>query len=600
MPTCPKCGNRFQSNVGFCPNDGTALEEPRTLLREPIGNVLADKYRIEGLLKRGGMGAVYRGTHLMLQKTVAIKLIKPELVTSEDTIRRFHREARAASQLDHPNIVTVYDLGQAEDGTLYIAMELVPGTSLKELVKKEGPLQPERALRLAKSIASALALAHRNQIIHRDLKPQNIMVSEDSEGREQPKLLDFGIAKTFESEGPALTSTGLVLGTPHYMSPEQAKGTAVDNRSDLYALGIILYEMLVGKVPFDDKSIPAILVKHLNEMPRPLSQLRPGLDPALEAIVLRCLEKEPANRYQSAEGLSEALSAAESVLGAASGEPHLPPIPVKAPAELPRTMAGAKPTTQGVSAPDRRTQPTVRVAEPPTTRAVSRSRNKGLAIAVGVAVLLLLAIAVVAGLRGIASFFDGESKTATPSAQSEQVPPGTPAVAPIDSPPKEVPATPDVGSAAEDVPRTAEREIELPTAVSPSSGTPTPLEPAVPRPVEPEAAPLPANPPVHVRCEGLSDACASLQSELQRAFDKAGLPLAAATDAEILLSLYTEEIESRTEDQFGTTFVVRTYSMEASADAPRFGDMVGMPPPTPSPKESADIGRSARIENTKP
>ena len=158
MLICSKCGDRFEPGVSVCPKDGTPLTDA------PVGQVLAGKYRIDGLVKTGGMGAVYHATHVMLQKPIAVKLIKPELVTSQDTIQRFHREARAASQLNHPNIVTIHDLGQAEDGTLYIAMELVPGISLKELVKKEGPLRPDRAVRLAKAINSALSLAHRKQI----------------------------------------------------------------------------------------------------------------------------------------------------------------------------------------------------------------------------------------------------------------------------------------------------------------------------------------------------------------------------------------------------------------------------------------------------
>ncbi|MFQ5793057.1 MAG: serine/threonine-protein kinase, partial [Acidobacteriota bacterium] len=304
---CPQCGKQYTLSERLCPHDGAVLEDERSPEEQATSSLLAGKYRIDGFIKRGGMGAVYRATHLMLDKPVAVKLINPELVTSADIVRRFQREARAASQLNHPNIVTVHDLGQTEDGTLYIVMELVEGVSLKQLVKEEGPLQPERAVSFVRAIASALSLAHKNGVIHRDLKPQNIMICRDSEGVEGPKLLDFGIAKTFETEGPALTSTGMVLGTPQYMAPEQAKGASVDGRSDLYALGIILYEMLVGRVPFNDQSVPAVLVKQMSEPPRPPSQLRPELPPALESIVLQCLEKEPDARFGSAEELLRAL-----------------------------------------------------------------------------------------------------------------------------------------------------------------------------------------------------------------------------------------------------------------------------------------------------
>jgi serine/threonine-protein kinase len=203
----------------------------------------------------------------------------------------------------------IHDLAQEEDGTLYIAMEIVDGESLKDLIVAQGPWAPARALRFCRGIASALALAHRNGIIHRDLKPQNIMVFRDSEGNESPKLLDFGIAKTLEPNTPALTQTGMVLGTPHYMSSEQAKGMPADQRSDIYALGVILYEMLVGKVPFDDKSIPSILVKHLTEAPKPPSTLRGDIPREVETLVLRCLEKDPEKRFQTADDLGKALAA---------------------------------------------------------------------------------------------------------------------------------------------------------------------------------------------------------------------------------------------------------------------------------------------------
>ena len=259
MRQCSKCERRFAAGETVCPHDGTILSDMVSFEEQAVGKTLDGKYRIDGFLKRGGMGAVYRGTHLMLNKPVAIKLIKPELVSSTDVVQRFLREARAAARLSHPNIVTVHDLGQTADGTLYIAMELVDGSSLKEMIVSEGAWEPKRTVRLLQGIGSALALAHREGIVHRDLKPQNIMVSRDNDGNEIPKLLDFGIAKTFEPTSPALTSTGMVLGTPHYMSAEQAKGQPADQRSDLYALGVILYEMLVGRVPFDDASIPQIL-----------------------------------------------------------------------------------------------------------------------------------------------------------------------------------------------------------------------------------------------------------------------------------------------------------------------------------------------------
>ncbi len=316
MRTCPTCSKDFTLSRRICPYDGSVLEDRLPAEEGPIGKTIG-VYKVEGFVNKGGMGAVYRATHLMLGKPVALKLINPEVLTSPQVVGRFQREARVVSQLSHPNIVTVHDLGQTEDGILYLAMELVSGINLKELIDREGPLDPGRAVRLARGVATALAVAHKDKIVHRDLKPQNVMVTEDAEGREIPKLLDFGIAKALESDGSTLTSTGMLLGTPRYMSPEQAKGTEVDGRSDLYSLGIMLYEMLVGTVPFDAPSIPAVLIKHQSEVPTPPSKLRPGLPAELQAVVLRLLEKDPARRFANAAALSDALGLLEP--GLASG-----------------------------------------------------------------------------------------------------------------------------------------------------------------------------------------------------------------------------------------------------------------------------------------
>ena len=296
---CSQCGKSFPANVRICPDDGTVLEHDTQTSQ--LGKVLDGKYRLDSFLSQGGMGGVYKATHVMLGKTVAVKLINPELVTSPEVVRRFQREARAATALNHPNIVAVFDLGQTAEGTLYIAMEFVDGPSLKSAISAGGPMAPARAVTLMRQIGSALSVAHRNKIIHRDLKPQNIMLARSDDGQEIAKLVDFGIAKTFD-EATQLTMAGDAIGTPHYMAPEQAAGQPVDARSDLYSAGVILYEMLSGEVPFNDTSAPAILIKHLQEIPQPPSVKNPKvtIPPALEAIALKCLEKSPAARFQTA------------------------------------------------------------------------------------------------------------------------------------------------------------------------------------------------------------------------------------------------------------------------------------------------------------
>jgi serine/threonine-protein kinase len=338
MSVCPSCGKSFSETVRLCPNDGTVLEtegveDPR------IGTLLAGKYRLDAQAGKGGMGTVYKATHVMLGRTVAVKLINRELSPSADVVLRFQREARAAGRLDHPNIAKVHDLGQTDDGTLFIAMEYVEGTTLKDVVAREGRLAADRIVRLTTQIASALAAAHAQTIIHRDLKPQNIIVMRDNGGRETTKLLDFGIAKSLREDATQVTSTGLTLGTPQYMSPEQAQGRQLDGRSDLYSFGVILYEMLAGVVPFDDPSTPAVLIKHVSEAPPPPSSIQPGVPvPAgLEAITLKCLEKDPDRRFQSADELRLALEsvsaeAATKVIGAAgvvmAGSADPPTVPL--------------------------------------------------------------------------------------------------------------------------------------------------------------------------------------------------------------------------------------------------------------------------------
>ncbi|TML59331.1 MAG: Stk1 family PASTA domain-containing Ser/Thr kinase [Actinobacteria bacterium] len=260
--------------------------------------VFGNRYRPERHLARGGMAEVYLARDALLDRPVALKALFPELSADRNFVERFRREAQAAANLNHPNIVSVFDWGE-QDNTYFIVMEYVDGPTLRDLLRHEGRLHPDRVADIGAEIAAALDFAHRAGVIHRDVKPGNVLLSPTG----QVKVTDFGIARAARDAGDNLTQTGTVMGTATYFSPEQASGGAVDARSDVYALGVVLYELVVGQPPFAGDSPVAIAYQHVREAPVPPSRHNPDVSPAFEAIVMKCLAKNPANRYASAEEL---------------------------------------------------------------------------------------------------------------------------------------------------------------------------------------------------------------------------------------------------------------------------------------------------------
>lgn len=258
-----------------------------------VGTELNGRYMIEQLIGTGGMADVYRAKDNLLGRTVAVKILHPQFAKDPVFIQRFRHEAQAAANLSQPQIVNVYDWG-IEGEVYYLVMEYVQGRDLKSLIKQGGPLMPERAVEIAIAITEALEAAHAGEIVHRDIKPQNIIVTNDND----IKVMDFGIARS--AGGSAMTQTGTIMGTAQYISPEQAQGQAADPRSDLYSLGIVLYEMLTAKVPFDGETPVSIAYKHVREDPLPPSMINPDVSPELEAVVMKALAKNPENRYQNA------------------------------------------------------------------------------------------------------------------------------------------------------------------------------------------------------------------------------------------------------------------------------------------------------------
>jgi serine/threonine protein kinase len=280
---------------------------------------LDQKYYLESKLGVGGMGTVYRAGRLLIGDRVAVKVLHPDQMADPQAVERFRREALTASRLKHPNVVTVYDFGVSREGLNYQVMELAEGESLRSLVERQGTLAETAAVEIILQVCAALDEAHRQGIVHRDIKPENILV-QTIPGGLQVKVLDFGIAALRDVKASRSTRTGSVVGTPHYMSPEHCLGEELDGRSDIYSLGIVLFEMLTGVVPFDSPTTTAIVVKHVNDPPPPPRTLNPKISRAVESVALRALEKRRDSRPQTAGEMARELIAAAG--SARAGSPH--------------------------------------------------------------------------------------------------------------------------------------------------------------------------------------------------------------------------------------------------------------------------------------
>jgi len=296
---CIQCGTQYGVEQRHCPVDGSALHLKTT--DDPLlGKTIADRYHILELLGVGGMGRVYIAEHVALGRRSAVKVINPSLATAPDAISRFNREAANASRINHPNIAQIYDFGES-NGVLYLAMEYVEGEALSTMIERLGPLSVARAASLTTQVADALGAAHLLGIVHRDLKPENIMVGRRHDGSDWVKVVDFGIAKTVEQDHGSqnVTVAGVALGTPEYMSPEQFTGEKLDHRTDIYSLGLVLFNMLTGQLPHPTVTSKEALVRRLTSTPRPLAEIRPdiGWPPGLQTALDRALAPNADERY---------------------------------------------------------------------------------------------------------------------------------------------------------------------------------------------------------------------------------------------------------------------------------------------------------------
>ncbi|MFN8554971.1 MAG: protein kinase [Candidatus Obscuribacterales bacterium] len=329
---CLECNRQFTGIVAACPHDGTLLVN---VVQDPLlGTTLAGNYEIQEVIGHGGMGVVYKARHALMDRIVAIKMLQAQLISDSMSVKRFQQESQSASRISHPNVITVYDFGISPSGQPFIVMDYLQGTSLADIIKEEGQVGVERSIKILSQACDALDHAHKMGVIHRDVKPTNFVLINYDEEKDFVKVVDFGVAKLMNStpDGQRLTQAGEVCGSPVYMSPEQCTGGELDQRSDIYSMGIVIYETLTGKLPILGKTMVDTMSKHISEMPPTFAQARPDLyiPERLEQVVFKALAKDPNDRHQTMDELRIELENAiprpgrSQVLRSAPGDSRTP------------------------------------------------------------------------------------------------------------------------------------------------------------------------------------------------------------------------------------------------------------------------------------
>ncbi len=315
LKICPQCGTEYELDQRFCPKDGSTLKS-QSATADIVGDVIAERYHVLKKLGEGGMGAVYLAEHVKMGRKSAVKIMNPGMVNDADAIQRFNREATNASRITHPNVAAIYDFGETREGLIYLAMEFIEGDSLTAVIERLGALPPQRAANIAFQTSEGLVVAHDMGIVHRDLKPDNIMIAKNRDGSDCVKVVDFGIAKATENQNQKVTKTGLVVGTPEYMSPEQLAGDKLDGRSDIYSLGLVTFNMLTGKLPFPSETVQESMIMRLTDRPRTLVEMtgQEHWPQALQDVLDKALARDAGERYQNAGQFGrDLLKAVESI-----------------------------------------------------------------------------------------------------------------------------------------------------------------------------------------------------------------------------------------------------------------------------------------------
>jgi serine/threonine protein kinase len=413
LKICPVCNTEYPANERFCPRDGTALRAQGEASKDLVGTIIAERYHIIKKLGEGGMGQVYLAEHVKMGRKSAVKVMNPGMVQNVDAISRFNREAQNASRINHPNVAGIYDFGETAEGLVYLAMEFIEGEPLTEIIKQHGALPPMRASEITRQAAEGLSVAHEMGIVHRDLKPDNIMIAKGRSGADLVKVVDFGIAKAAANEAQKVTKTGMVVGTPEYMSPEQLSGDPLDARSDIYALALVAFNMFTGKLPFPGETMQESMIMRLTDEPRQLAQMKPDVAwPAdLQTVMDKALARKTEERYATASAFAHDLVQAidrmpvtsitamgtEMIRRMSAGSIEKAQTAATVQVSVPKTRIGTK---EEAAAPAARAS----ANRPPASPAVTPTKSKtGMYAGIGGGVLVLA----IAGVFAAKSFGGG-------------------------------------------------------------------------------------------------------------------------------------------------------------------------------------------------